>query len=81
MRGTVAIVLVLASVSAAKTIQVFPGPGTLQAAIDAAVPDDRLALEPGGYDGAVVDVPGIRISGSNVEEAARKSIRQCTRRW
>ena len=62
---TIGLTLILAGAASAATIQVSPGPGTLQAAIDAAVPGDRLVLADGLYDAAVVDVPGIRIKGLN----------------
>jgi hypothetical protein len=42
------------SVSRAVTVEVFPGNGTLQAAITAAPEGARLTLHPGVYNGAVV---------------------------
>jgi hypothetical protein len=67
IRATIAVAVFLTNLATAATIQVSPGSGTLQAAIDSAAPGDRLVLAEGSYDSAVVDVPGLRITGSDVD--------------
>ena len=52
----VSIALIVAAPSryaSATTVDVFPGAGTLQAAIDAASDGDQLRVHPGTYTGAV----------------------------
>jgi hypothetical protein len=56
-----AIVAMTATAEGTK-IDVVPGPGALQAAIDAAVPGDVLVLQSGDYDAAVVHVPRLTIT-------------------
>lgn len=62
--AVIVLVIALAGFATAATIQVPAGTGTLQAAIDAASPGDRLVLV-GAYDGAIVDVPRLRIRGNS----------------
>jgi hypothetical protein len=52
-----------ASAVFAATIQVQPGSGTLQAAIDAAAPGDTLRLQLGTYGGAITIDKSLRIIG------------------
>jgi nitrous oxidase accessory protein NosD len=57
-------VLIIATVpvrrASAATIDVPPGAGTLQAAIDSANPGDTVRLHPGGYTGAVTVTKSLR---------------------
>ena len=55
--------LALAAASGAATIQVNPGPGALQAAIDAANPGDTLRVHAGTYSEAVSVTKALRIVG------------------
>jgi hypothetical protein len=70
VRATIAVAVFLTNLATAATIHVSPGPGALQAAIDSAAPGDRLVLADGHYDSAVVDVPGLSITGNDVQIAA-----------
>ena len=65
MRLTLALVasLALVSASGAATIQVNPGPGAFQAAIDTANPGDTLRVHAGTYTEAVSVTKALRIIG------------------